>query len=174
MSAEDEDVFLNDVWTHYFHDPNNTDWTNASYLPLNDISTVRDTWSTMTATNDKLTAGMFFIMRADTFPCWDDKSNINGGCISMKVLKENLNEFWEKLCISLMGETLLLPEFRNDWNVVNGISTSPKRYYSVVKIWLKTTDYQNKRCFTLPGKYYGDVIYRDSKDMIQKNNEVIV
>ena len=92
----------------------------------------------------------------------------------MKVLKENLNEFWEKLCIGLMGETLLLPEFRNNWNVVNGISTSPKRYFSVVKIWLKTTEYQNKRCFTLPGKYYGDVIYRDSKDMIQKNNEVMV
>lgn len=172
MNTDDEDVFLNDVWTHYFHDPYNTDWTTTSYVPLNDISTVKDMWSTMSATNDKLTGGMFFIMRADTFPCWDDKSNINGGCISIKVLKENLLEFWEKLCIHLMGETLLLPEFRSNWNVVNGISTSPKRYFSVVKIWLKTTDYQSKRFFSLPNKFYGDVIYRDSKDMIQKNNEV--
>lgn len=167
----DEDVFINDVWTHFFHDPYNQDWTTNSYIPLNDISTVKDMWTTVAATKDKLKGGMFFIMRADTFPCWDDKSNINGGCISMKVLKEYLTEFWERLCVSLMGETLLVPQHRHNWNVVNGISTSPKRYFSVVKIWLRTKEYPSKRFFILPPKFYGDVIYRDSQEMIQKNNE---
>lgn len=169
--SEDDGVFLNDVWTHYFHDPNNPDWTVGSYIRLNDISTVEDMWSSLHATKDKLKGGMFFIMRADTFPCWDDKSNINGGCISMKVLKENLEEFWEKLCIRLLGETLLVADHRGNWHVVNGISTSPKRYFSVVKVWLRTTEFNVKRYFMLPHRYYGDVIYRDSQDMIIKNNE---
>lgn len=167
---DEEDIFLNDVWTYYFHDPNNHDWTMGSYIRLSDISTVTDAWSSLQATKDKTPSGMFFIMRADTFPCWDDKSNINGGCISIKVLKDDLQEFWEQLCIKLMSETLLKPEYRDKWNVVNGISTSPKRYFSVVKIWLRTTELNNKTFFSLPPKYYGDVIYRDSIDMIKKNN----
>ncbi len=166
-----EETFLNDIWTHYFHDPNNPDWTTGSYIRLNDISTVKDMWSSLKATQDKLKGGMFFIMRADTFPCWDDKSNINGGCLSMKVLKENLEEFWEKLCARLLGESLLAPEHRTAWSNVNGISTSPKRYFSVVKVWLRTTDFDNKKMFQIPPKYYGDVIFRDSQDMIKKNNE---
>lgn len=156
----------------YFHDPNNEDWTLGSYLRLHNISTVEDFWACHNAIKEKLKNGMFFMMREHVFPCWDDEYNINGGCISIKVLKESVVEFWESLCIRVLGENLLDDSHEAEWDKINGISTSPKRYFCIIKIWLKDNTLNDKKFFKLLNKYYGDVIYRDNMDNIQRNNEV--
>ncbi len=161
---------LNDVWTYYFHDPNNEDWNLNSYLRLHDISTIKDFWQIENTVKDKLKNGMFFIMRSDCFPCWDDETNINGGCLSIKVLKDNLVDYWQNLSVRLLGETLFKDEYSENWNVINGISTSPKRYFCVVKIWLKNNDFNDKKYFRLPENFYGDIIYRANIENIQKTH----
>lgn len=169
-----EDVLLNDIWTYHFHDPNNEDWNLTSYLRLHNMSTVNDFWNVHECVKDKLRNGMFFIMREHIFPCWDDPNNISGGCLSIKVLKEHLVEYWEELCNRLLGETLLDPsqlDVANMWQNVNGISTSPKRFFCIVKIWMKTNDIDDKKYFRLPDKFYGDIIYRENVEHIQKNND---
>lgn len=164
-------TMMNDIWSYRFHNPNDENWTLQSYLHLQDVSTVEEFWKVQYAIKDKLKNGMFFVMREHVFPCWDDENNINGGCLSIKVLKENLVEYWNTLCMRLTGETLLKEEHRDKWTHVNGISTSPKRYFCIVKIWMGSNDFNDKSHFNIPTNYYGDVIYKENIDNIQKNRD---
>lgn len=171
MNNNSEDIHLNDIWTFHFHDPNNDDWTLTSYQRLQDVSTVQDFWKVHNNIKNKLKNGMFFLMREYVHPSWDDENNICGGCLSIKVLKENLVEYWEKLCIMLLGENLLKDDHAPLWDIVNGISTSPKKYFCIIKIWLKDNQYGNKDIFKLPSNHHGVIIYRENIENIQRNNE---
>lgn len=164
-------LYLNDTWSCYFHDPLNDDWRNESYVKLTDICSADDFWSFQRTLGDNLGKGMFFIMREHIFPCWDDPSNINGGCLSVKILKHEMIEFWEQLIARLLTEALLKPEHRNKfWNQVNGISTSPKRSFCIVKIWIGNTALDNIEMFDLPGNYNGEVIYKTNISNISMDN----
>lgn len=174
QKSDDDEIMLNDIWTLSFHDPNNEDWNFASYLRVYDVSTVTDFWKVHKTIKEKLKSGMFFLMREYVHPSWDDQNNIEGGCLSIKVLKENLTDYWEELCIRLLGETLLVDEHKDKWDLINGISTSPKRFFCIVKIWMKTNDLDDKKYFNIPTNYYGDIIYRQNMENIQKNNDGVV
>ena len=154
-----------------FHDPNDEDWTLQSYVPLTTITTVNEFWSAHKCLKDKLKLGIFFLMRSDAFPSWDSDANINGGVLSIKVLKENVEDYVQQLCVRMLGETLFVPELKDKWDMINGISTSPKRYFCIVKIWMRTNDFPDKKFFRLPDTYYGDIIYRENMDNIQKNHD---
>lgn len=172
MSANiDEPLYLNDTWSYYFHDPINDDWTNSSYMKLMDLSCVDDFWNFHEKIHDNIGKGMFFLMREHIYPCWDDPGNINGGCISIKILKNEMLEFWEKLCASLLTESLLREEHRDKyWNSVNGISTSPKRNFCIVKIWTGNHDLEDLQKFAIPGNYSGEIIYKSNISNISMDN----
>jgi hypothetical protein len=173
MSAE-QDVQLNDMWTLYFHDPNNEDWNLSSYQRLVDISTVHDFLKVTGCLKDKLKSGMFFMMREHIFPCWDDDNNVNGGCLSIKVAKDQVVSYWDTLCARMLGETLLSPDIKDKWDVVNGVSISPKRYFCIIKVWLRTSEYGDPKFFRIPESHYGDVIFRDNLENIQKNHDQLL
>jgi hypothetical protein len=171
--------FLQDVWTYYFHDPDDANWTLESYVRLADASTIDDVWQLHRATAKFVSRGMFFVMREHVYPCWDDKHNIGGGCLSMKVLKEDLPAFWEHLLVHALGERLLIDrDEHNDagaddddaWSDVNGLSVSPKRVFCIVKIWLRTGRNADRRAFRMPPGYTGEVLYRSNADNIKGNN----
>jgi hypothetical protein len=163
------DVHTNDIWSLYFHDPSNQDWNLSSYIKLSDIASVEEFWQVYNFLAPKFKLGMFFFMRTDCFPCWDDPSNIDGGCLSMKVLKENIDAFWTLMCVRASGETLLMPEHSEKLNLVNGISTSPKKYFCVVKIWVRSDELNDKKYFNIPPQYNGDIFYKQNREVIQTN-----
>lgn len=163
------DVFLNDVFKLRFHDPNDENWTMESYASLTDIGSVRDFWMAHHAIKDRYKQGIFFLMRESIFPCWDAPENIEGGCLSIKVLKENVVDYMESLCIGLLGETLLKKEYEHDWALVNGISTSPKKFFCIIKIWCSSNKYNDKAYFNIPDNFYGEVIYRENRTNIEHN-----
>ena len=168
-------VFFQDVWTLYFHDPDDVNWNLNSYIRLGDMSTVQDFWEHHEAIASYLSNGMFFVMREHVFPCWDDPHNIKGGCISIKVLKEDLPAVWEHLIVRMLGERLFSPAADEDcdaWSVVTGLSVSPKRYFCIIKIWLGSQKYTDPRMFRLPETYDGEVLYRANADNIKGNNQV--
>lgn len=174
MSEDGEksnDIYLNDVWTMYFHDPNDMNWTNESYINTGNISTVDDFWNHSKHTNCHIHKGMFFLMREHVFPYWDDPLNIHGGCFSIKVLKDDMSIYWEDICIKLLGETLL-----NDpekWDLINGISTSPKKHFCIVKIWTRNVDLANedpKKCFNLLPNYHGDILFKSNMENISNDS----
>jgi hypothetical protein len=165
MNTENE-TFLNDIWSLYFHDPSDMDWNYKSYKRLCDISTVEAYWQTHHLIKDKLHNGMFFLMREHIFPCWDDEYNKNGGCLSIKVLKQDVKTFWEYFTIRMLGECLCKDS--SNWDLLNGISTSPKKHFCIVKIWLKTNDLTTKDVFNFPETYDGEILYKPNIDSIGK------
>lgn len=166
----DEEIYLNDIWSVYFHDPNDADWTHPSYVNLGNISTVDDFWNHYQSNKENVHKGMFFIMREHIFPCWDDPGNITGGCLSVKVLKDEMHKFWEDLCMKMLGECLLVEDKRDSWSVINGISTSPKKHFCIIKIWLQNDDFNTKDFFNLFPEYHGDIIYKSNIENISNDS----
>jgi hypothetical protein len=168
-STIEDDGELNDIWVVYFHDPNDKDWNTSSYVNMGSITSIKEYWQHHLSFIQNVNQGMFFVMREYVFPMWDDKENINGGCLSIKVLKDNIANFWEDLTMKLLGESLLKEKYRDKWNMINGISTSPKKHFCIIKIWLKDESLYNKDFFELQSSY-GDVIYKSNRENISNDN----
>lgn len=173
MNEQDENM-LNDIWSLYFHDPNDDKWTYDSYHRLKDISSVDDFWSIHNLLKPHIHAGMFFLMREYVFPCWDDTHNKDGGCLSIKVLKQDVPSYWEDLCIRSLGETLLKEAHIDSWSCINGISTSPKKHFCIIKIWLRDQSITDKSLLHICDKYHGDVLFRSNLESISCNNAMPV
>lgn len=158
--------FLDEVWTCYFHEPSDHDWTTSSYFRVSDISSIEDFATIRYSFRNRHTSindGMFFVMREHVFPCWDDRHNIEGGCLSMKVPKKSADEFWDELCVRVMSDTLASK--KEDMELVNGISISPKTFYSIIKIWLSEEIHGQN--FDIPRDYIGNVVYKRNRDFIR-------
>lgn len=170
LHEDDNDVILNDLWTFYFHDPYDQDWTMSSYQQICNVSSVVEYWQLHDLIKDKIINGMFFLVREYVFPCWDDENNIKGGCLSLKVAKHDMLQFWEDITIKLLSETLLKDPYRHHWNLINGISSCPKKYFTIIKIWLKSGDVSDPRMFNFPVTYKGDIIYNSNQQKIDDNH----
>lgn len=175
---DQDEHFLDDTWTLYFHEPSEIDWNMSSYVRLDQISSIESFWRVHEGIRKYLNKGMFFLMREHVFPCWDDPNNINGGCISIKILKDDLESFWETAVVRMLGDRLVQKKANvsNDvqddvWTLVNGISTSPKRYFCICKLWLKDSMVSEKQFFNLPTNYHGEPLYRSNIENIKHNND---
>jgi hypothetical protein len=154
--AADDDVFVNDLWSVYFHNPSDDNWNFDGYIKIIDIASVFEFWSLQKQFNTFVEKGMFFIMREHIFPCWDDVHNKDGGCLSVKVLKNNMTVYWGELSMAVLGEFLGAH--------VNGISTSPKKSFCIVKIWLDKDASCNPASYKIPLGYYGEVLYKANSE----------
>jgi hypothetical protein len=177
--AQAEPNFLQDVWTYYFHDPDDANWNFESYIRLADVSTIDDFWAMNATTAPFVNRGMFFVMREHVFPCWDDPHNINGGCISMKVLKNDLPSFWQEMVMHMLGERLVVVDSKEEdedagdtgaWSDVTGLSVSPKRFFCIVKIWLRYDRSATRKALRIPSRYTGEVLFRSNTDNIRGNS----
>ena len=52
-------MYLNDIWSFYFHDPYDTDWSIDSFSFISNISNVDDFISIFECFKDILSKGMF-------------------------------------------------------------------------------------------------------------------
>lgn len=165
---ENDDMYLNDVWSMYFHDPNEMNWTNSSYVNLGSISTVDDFWNHGTQFRDHIHKGMFFLMREHVFPYWDDPANIHGGCFSIKVLKDDMPLYWEDMCKKLLCESLL--KDKSNWDLINGISTSPKKHFCIIKVWMRNLDLEDaKNCLDVLPIHHGDILFKSNMENISND-----
>lgn len=161
-------IYLNDTWSYYYHDPYDNNWDYNSYKHICNITSVDEFWEMKAYSDTKFLHSMFFLMREHIFPCWDDVENKDGGCFTMRVVKNQSVEFWEHLCIILLGETILKEENISKWDNINGISSSPKKNFYVFKIWVKTTDL-NESFFNLPSNLiHGEIQFKSNIDNIQQ------
>tara|TARA_B110001450_G_scaffold256433_1_gene286914 strand:+ start:1176 stop:1853 length:678 start_codon:yes stop_codon:yes gene_type:complete len=130
-------------WIVWYHNPADTDWSTKSYKDIIEISSIEDycvlknSWDLCLP---KVSEGMFFLMRKINnetciYPQWEDKNNINGGCWSFKIPKNKCQDVWFDLIKYILGECLIHKDI--DYSIVNGISISPKKNFSIIKIWLK-------------------------------------
>ena len=122
---------LHTPWVLWFHSLDDTNWTKDTYTKIAEINSVEE-FLGVYQDFDTFGKGMFFLMRKDIFPQWEDESNIKGGYWSYKIGKTVAEKAWFELSCACIGECLTKkPE---DMFNVNGISYSPKINNVIIKI----------------------------------------
>lgn len=150
---------LNNRFRLFFHDPLSYNWTIQSYITITDISTIDKYWETTTLLNEYLHLGMFFLMRENISPLWNETDN--NYSFSIKVAKNEALWYWNYFNSHLLSENFLNSDFKDSWNTINGISISPKKNFCIIKIWLSDILEDNvKKVYKIPSKYIGDILIK--------------
>jgi hypothetical protein len=159
QNSDEEPTLLSDTWTLYFHDPDDKNWGEDSYTMVCKMTTLEDLAEVQHLIGTGFAKGMFFVMRGNVFPDWNNDANCNGGIMSIKILKDQVGLFWERVCVKLVGELLMIDNTL--WDKINGLSVSPKKHFCIVKVWLKDCDVTSSSDLDLAGEsYYGNIIFK--------------
>ena len=128
------EYLLKNKWVLWYHSLKNKSWDNNSYVKVIEIKSLFDYKLLEDVMRiNHLQNGMFFLMRGDIFPTWEDPKNRMGGCVSFKYDKNILNEFLRIILLCITGNL----STDGNLNEINGISISPKKEFNITKIWLK-------------------------------------
>jgi len=122
---------LNTPWVLWYHSIDEIHWTKDTYVKVAEMNTVEDFLGVYN-NFESFGKGMFFLMRKDIFPQWEDESNINGGYWSYKIGKTIAEKAWYELSAACVGE--ILTKNVDDMFNINGISYSPKINNVIIKI----------------------------------------
>jgi len=126
------------VWSHYSHDIN---WSLSSYTPLITVTCVEELVQLLKTLPEKVvTTSMIFFMREGVTPMWEDARNRAGGCFSYKVSTADVKTTFTQACLGAAGETIGDEAFSAK---VTGISVSPKKGFSVLKVWMANDAFQS-------------------------------
>ena len=161
---------LSHQWILWYHSVNDNKWTEDSYRKLCELNSLEDMWKLMN-TISTFTSGMFFLMREDIFPRWEDINNIDGGYWSFRVTKKNTDDAWQNLIATLISNNLM--KDINNMPLINGISLSPKINNCIIKIW--SNDFTKNDIKLLNGNIAGintsDSFYRKHQDQSDFNKK---
>jgi hypothetical protein len=132
-NLKDNCTELSKTYNFYYHAPENIDYSLESYIEILTFNTLEEFWVLdKYIKKDMIENGMFFIMSDPVLPIWEDEHNINGGCISWKVDRKNSYKLW----IDVVGH-FLTQQLGSLTSKVNGVSISPKRNSSIIKLWIR-------------------------------------
>jgi len=141
---------LYDKWVLWAHLPHDIDWSLNSYIKIMEIKTVEDIVSICSAMPDKMIRNcMLFLMRKGINPTWEDEHNRDGGCFSYKVKNQEVPNIWRNISYQVVGESMT--SNKSFLENISGITISPKKLFCIIKIWMKTTKYQNPKTINMEG-----------------------
>ena len=127
---------LNSTWSLWYHSVTDKSWTQSSYKELFGVSALYELYAIhQVIQKHHLQNGMFFMMRDDIFPTWEDPDNREGCCLSFKVGSDDLREQWRMIVNQIVGEDI--PTDEKHISEINGISIAPKKEFNIIKIWLR-------------------------------------
>ena len=131
------DYKLQTSWILWNHKLNDNNWKNNSYKNIFEINNLYDyKFLENIITLQNLQNTMFFLMRKDIFPTWEDPDNRDGCCASFKVPLKDIKNIWIQLVIDIISENIHID--KNKYDIINGISIAPKKEFNIIKIWFKT------------------------------------
>lgn len=149
---------LQDSWSLWYHSPENDDWKLKSYKKIYDFDTIEKYWNLI----DKIpplhfSSGMFFLMKNNIPPLWEDQYNINGGHWSYKVVKKNASECFVEAMTATIAEQIC-----NQTDIITGISISPKKGFCIIKVWNNNSEYQDPNSLneSIKGLVARETIYK--------------
>lgn len=132
---------LLDKWVLYAHLPNDTEWDLQSYRRVLGFNALEQCIALAKVLPEiVIKRCMLFMMRSHIEPRWEDALNKSGGSFSFKVSNKTLVQGWRNLMYCAAGEGIFSRPTLNA--KVTGITISPKRSFSIVKVWL--TDCSNQ------------------------------
>lgn len=134
---------LQSSWNIYCHIPSNNDWSLSGYSSVvKSISSLEEGIELCDIIPDALLREtIFFTMRENITPMWEDPQNVSGGSFSFKLLMKQAPEIYRNTFFALIGG-FLCKDTKHD-QFVNGISLSPKRNFCILKVWMKTCKLQD-------------------------------
>ena len=136
------DYKLNNKWVLWFHSLKNPNWDNKSYIKVIEIKTLLDYKLLEDVLRiNHLQNGMFFLMKNEIFPTWEDPKNRLGGCISFKYDNNILKEWLRTLLFCITNNLFK----KNNIDEINGISIAPKKEFNIVKIWIRDDTKDHKK-----------------------------
>ena len=134
---------LNETYVLFVHNVKDKDWSKKSYTMLYEFDTIELFWKMIDLIEqykDTLIHYLCCLMKKRDneyiYPIWEDAKNVNGGCWSIKYSDFNILDIFIDTCINFIGNTLL----KEDTDIVNGVSISPKRGFYIFKIWCNNED----------------------------------
>ena len=131
----------------------------SAYILLSTLASVDDFWKHHLCLKSNIQKGMFFIMRADIIPRYEDNLNINGGCLSFKISPEDFENKFFELCANILGENIGTTD--DVTNNINGVSISPKKLYYIARIWIKNNKYASKDYYNIDIPKYTTLMYKN-------------
>jgi hypothetical protein len=140
------DLALAGSWDLSYHLPQDKNWNLSSYVPIaENITTVSQLVAVTHALPDHVIKYcMLFMMRTGITPMWEDKLNRTGGCFSYKVINKTVPEVWRDLMYLIGGNSLMVNP--QHMPLVNGITISPKKNFSIIKVWMCDCSLQDPAC----------------------------
>ena len=138
---------MQDTWVLWAHLPHDSNWSIDSYIKVMTIKHVEEIITLLHDIPDKLVVGcMFFIMKENILPTWEDDNNKHGGCFSYKI-QNHIPTAWRDMAYSIVGRTLTRdPKFNS---AITGISISPKKKFCILKLWMNTCKYNNPEVISI-------------------------
>lgn len=119
-------------WKVWVHMPNERNWDIGSYKSVSQLTTVEQVIEFCSLISDcTLNKCMVFVMKDPILPMWEDENNVDGGAYSFKVPHKAVPEAFRGLLYRVVGGTI-----SPDVEKVHGISVSPKKQFSIIKVWV--------------------------------------
>lgn len=154
---------LNSNWSLWIHELNNDSWDNDSYKKIYECKNIYD-YNILKEVikTQNLQNCMFFLMRNNIYPMWEDPENRDGCSASFKVPLKDIKNEWDNLILKIISEDI--HNDINNFNNITGVSISPKKEFNIIKLWF------NKNIQSLNSiiKVYGDYIV-DNNSRIKKH-----
>ncbi len=176
-TKKEELHYLNRQWDLWYHDPNNSDYSLNSYINIGTIDTIERFWHYFHQLKlTQLQNGMFFIMLKGVYPTWED--NLQGGFWSFKIDKKEISQAWTKLSIYLLADNFIdetdTDEYHQLKKEIIGISISPKKTFSILKVWLKNDTLHKKIKLKndLPFVNIEETMYRSHVETKEKEGQI--
>ena len=154
---------ISDKWDIWYHSITDNNWDKNSYQKIFTIDNLLDyKYITDIYQQDHYQNGMFFCMKEDIFPNWEDPDNRNGGCLSFKIPSIKIIEEWNNLLLKCIKSLIL----NDHYDEINGISISPKKEFNIIKIWFKNSGFDYQKYF----KEENDSLIKIDKALYKKHN----
>lgn len=132
---------LSEKWVVWAHLPHDTDWSMNSYISIMTVTYVEEIIALMhTLPDSLLSTCMFFCMKENVTPVWEDPANKQGGCFSYKIT-QSIGDCWRNVTYSMVGKTLSRDKVFQD--TITGISISPKKKFCILKVWMSSCTFQD-------------------------------
>ncbi len=154
----DSENRLSDSWTIWMHNAKDSNWTKNSYIKIAEFDTVESFWAYFNLLTPELfSTKMFFFMRNNTQPIWEDPNVNKGGYWSFKVTNTNLLPTLESIIINIIIDNFGVQSGQK----VYGLTTSPKRGFHIIKIWNNNERRRelSKKDMNLLNASQSDIIY---------------
>jgi hypothetical protein len=136
MGSIPETTKLQYSWILWYHDPDNKDYSLASYIKIADMETPQQFWTVVDSiSKEAWESGMFFFMRRGFKPLWESPEHEAGGAWSKKVESSTVHTTFIDLMVHCIANEILI----HRKETIVGATVSPKGPFSIIKIWNTTT-----------------------------------